>query len=97
MTPKPTSSQTKTISLSRSGDALGRVLVVDDHAQARESMSDVLRHAGYQVARLLQRGRALARMGAESYDVVITDLQMPGMSGLEFIRQLSIGRTARRC
>ncbi len=51
-------------------------------------MSDVLRHAGYQVDACAGAVEALGRMNAEGYDVVITDLQMPGMTGLEFIRQL---------
>jgi DNA-binding NtrC family response regulator len=68
--------------------ATGRVLVVDDHLQARESMADVLRHAGHQVECLASAAEALKVLERESFDVVITDLQMPGMSGLEFIHQL---------
>ena len=66
----------------------GRVLVVDDHAKARESMSDVLRHAGHHVQCCASAVEALKRLDAETYDVVITDLQMPGMTGLEFIQQM---------
>jgi DNA-binding NtrC family response regulator len=68
--------------------AIGRVLVVDDFRQARESMADVLRAAGHEVASVASASEALACMEGESFDVVVTDLQMPGMSGLEFIRQL---------
>ena len=71
---------------------LGRVLVVDDHAAARESVADVLRHAGYEVLCLASAVEALPRLQQESFDVVITDLQMPGMDGLEFIRQIQLGR-----
>jgi DNA-binding NtrC family response regulator len=66
----------------------GRVLVVDDHAQARQSIADVLRHAGHQVECLASAVEALKLMERESFDVVITDLQMPGMNGLEFIHHL---------
>jgi len=66
----------------------GRVLVVDDHRQARESMGDILRQAGHRVECLSSAVEALLRLDGESFDVVITDLQMPGMNGLEFIRQL---------
>ncbi len=66
----------------------GRVLVVDDHRQARESIADVLKHAGHQVECLASAVEALALLDRESFDVVITDLQMPGMSGLEFIHAL---------
>jgi DNA-binding NtrC family response regulator len=66
----------------------GRVLVVDDHRQARESMADILRQAGHYVECVSSAIEALQTLDGESFDVVITDLQMPGMSGLEFIRQL---------
>ena len=65
-----------------------RVLVVDDHADARESMADILRHAGYQVDSLGTAVEAFKCLEHESYDVVVTDLQMPGLSGLEFIDKL---------
>lgn len=65
-----------------------RVLVVDDHAQARNAVADVLRHAGYEVSACASAIEALARLGAEKVDVVVTDLQMPGMDGLEFIREI---------
>ena len=66
----------------------GRVLVVDDHLQARQSIADVLREAGHEVECLASASEALKVLERESFDVVITDLQMPGMSGLEFIHYL---------
>ena len=72
----------------RPAELNGRVLVVDDHRQARESMGDVLRQAGHQVQCVSSAIEALKILDRESFDVVITDLQMPGMSGLDFVRQL---------
>jgi DNA-binding NtrC family response regulator len=64
------------------------VLVVDDHASARAAVADVLRQAGYETATCASATEALARLGRQRVDVVITDLQMPGMDGLEFIREI---------
>ena len=65
------------------------MLVVDDHRQARESMADVLRQAGHRVACCSSAAEALQVIQQESYDCIVTDLKMPGMSGLEFIIQLA--------
>ncbi|HEX7450168.1 MAG TPA: sigma-54 dependent transcriptional regulator [Pirellulales bacterium] len=72
----------------RTAPLRGRVLVVDDHRQARESMADILRQAGHQVECVSSAIEALKLLDRVSFDVVITDLQMPGMSGLEFVHRL---------
>jgi DNA-binding NtrC family response regulator len=66
----------------------GRVLVVDDHRQARESMADVLRRAGHQVDCCSSAAEALERIQTENFECIVTDLKMPGMNGVEFIVQL---------
>ena len=68
--------------------ATGRVLVVDDHARARESMADVLRFAGHQVQCCTCAAEALQLLKTARFDCIITDLKMPGMTGIEFIIQL---------
>ncbi|NLX55976.1 MAG: sigma-54-dependent Fis family transcriptional regulator [Planctomycetaceae bacterium] len=68
---------------------VSRVLVVDDHASARESMADVLRHAGHAVQCCSSAVEALQQLERWSADVIVTDLKMPGMNGLEFLRALS--------
>ncbi|HRX78846.1 MAG TPA: sigma-54 dependent transcriptional regulator [Pirellulaceae bacterium] len=67
----------------------GRVLVVDDHARARESMADILECAGYRAQCCSSAVEALRKLDAATFDVIITDLRMPGMTGLEFIHELS--------
>jgi DNA-binding NtrC family response regulator len=67
----------------------GRVLVVDDHAQARESMTDILQDAGHDVRCCCSAIEALKALEQWSPDVILTDLQMPGMSGIEFIRAMA--------
>lgn len=66
----------------------GMVLVVDDHAQSRQSMADILRQAGHTVDCCSSAAEALQRIERRAYDCIVTDLNMPGMSGLELILQL---------
>jgi DNA-binding NtrC family response regulator len=66
----------------------GRILIVDDHADARRSMGDILTHAGHRVECVSSAAEALSRLDTESFDVIVTDLNMPGMTGLELIRHL---------
>ena len=69
-------------------EVTGRVLIVDDHPHARESIAYVLGQAGHRVDCVSSAVEALHLLEGESFDVVVTDLQMPGMSGLELIQQL---------
>ncbi len=82
---QPSPTQASTLAAASPG---GRVLIVDDNRPARLSMADVLSHGGYHVDCLSSGIEALQTLTGESYDIVITDLKMPGMNGLEFIRQL---------
>jgi len=70
------------------GQKAGRVLVVDDHLQACESMTDVLRRSGHEVDCCSSAAEALQRIEYNAFDCIVTDLKMPGMNGLEFIIQL---------
>jgi len=72
---------------------LPRVLVVDDHTQARQSMAEILRSSGHHVTTSAAAAEALKRLDRETFDVILTDLRMPGMSGLDFIHALE----QRRC
>ena len=65
-----------------------RILVIDDDGGARDSVSRMLRTAGHTVhdAASGEEGIAAARSGA--FDVILSDLQMPGLSGLDVLRRL---------
>src|SRR5438046_2241571 len=71
-----------------------RVLVVDDEAFVLTALEISLVHAGYHVQIACNAEEALVQFqqSAEAFDVVVTDLQMPGMSGQELARQLLLLR-----
>ena len=65
-----------------------RILLIEDDASIAGSLKKELQAEGYDVA-VEQRGdQGLARAEAGSFDVVITDLKMPGLSGLELVEHL---------
>jgi len=61
-----------------------RILVVDDRPGVADLVAAVL--ASYDVTRETDGARALERLASESYDVVVTDVQMPGVDGFEVLR-----------
>lgn len=63
------------------------VLVVDDDAAVRELLAKALTGAGYQVDLAVDGPSALVRLGEKAYDLMITDLKMPGLDGLSVIRE----------
>lgn len=65
-----------------------RVLVIDDEAIVRVSCQRVLEPEGFIVDVTSRGDEALQMMERQSYDVVLTDLKMPDMDGLEVLREI---------
>jgi CheY-like chemotaxis protein len=65
-----------------------RALVIDDETMVRTMLADALEVFGYSVDAVDSGKAALARFAAGRYDVVMTDLLMPDMSGLEVVEEL---------
>lgn len=65
-----------------------RLLVVDDSAIHRRGMARYLRHAGYEVDDAESAALAMRRLEAETYDAVLTDIAMPGLSGIDLLRAI---------
>ena len=66
----------------------GRVLVVDDEVNARTALAELLRDEGYDVEMAADAFKALGKFESFAPDVVMTDLKMPGMDGIELVKKL---------
>ena len=75
--------------------ASSRILVVDDNASNRDLLSRRLVREGHSVTAAESGASALALTTAESFDLVLLDLMMPGMSGFEVLRRLKANTSTR--
>jgi len=64
----------------------GHVLVIDDEADIRESLETLLTLEGYEVDLAHNGGEGLRALDAKGYDLVLLDLMMPDMSGMDVLR-----------
>ena len=65
-----------------------RILVVEDEADLRRVNAMVLHHAGYHVDTAEDGASGWSLLKASRYDVLITDNNMPGVTGMELIKKL---------
>ena len=66
----------------------GRVLVVEDEAYVRESLAEMLRERGYEVAEAGSIAEATSLLAGLPVDVVLTDFRLPGGDGLQLVKHL---------
>ena len=64
------------------------VLVVDDEGAIRYSISKTLQRVGYQVSAAASGEEALDMLTAQNFDVVLTDIRMPGLTGVELLAKI---------
>jgi DNA-binding NtrC family response regulator len=65
-----------------------RILVVDDNELFRDSIVETLRRLGYRIDAAVDGPSALNMIGLNRYDLVISDMKMPGMSGIELLEKI---------
>ncbi len=71
----------------RSADArVGRVLVADDEEGVRTFLAEALERSGHEVVQVTDGARAVRAAREEPFDVVLTDLRMPGTDGMTVVR-----------
>jgi len=65
-----------------------KILIVDDEANARAALAEILKQEGYGVETAADGFKALAKLVEFEPDLVVTDLKMPGMDGVELLRKV---------
>ncbi|MFQ5736848.1 MAG: sigma-54-dependent transcriptional regulator [Thermodesulfobacteriota bacterium] len=65
-----------------------KILITDDDRDLRELLTEAVRNWGYTVSVAKDGDEALRRLRMDSYDIVITDLMMPGMDGLALLNKI---------
>jgi two-component system chemotaxis response regulator CheY len=64
-----------------------RVLIIDDSSLTREFHSHILKDAGFACVTAADGMEGLEKATAEKFDIILTDINMQGMDGYEFIRR----------
>lgn len=69
-------------------DTEARILVVDDEASICEALKEVLEYESYAVTTVMRAEEALKLLADETFDVLISDIKMPEMDGMELLEQV---------
>ncbi len=96
--PRQSAAETPVVSRPPSADQahagrIARILVVDDHPTNRELLLRRLEKAGYTVTIAESGEEALEQLRAATFDLVLLDWMMPGMSGIEVLRRIRATRS----
>ncbi|MEI6306605.1 MAG: response regulator, partial [Deltaproteobacteria bacterium] len=65
-----------------------KILIVDDELSMREFLSILLEREGYRVTAAANADAALAQLDLNLFDLVISDVKMPGLNGIELLRRI---------
>ncbi|MBI5643165.1 MAG: sigma-54-dependent Fis family transcriptional regulator [Deltaproteobacteria bacterium] len=65
-----------------------KILITDDDVDLRELLTEAVKNWGYTVSVAKEGEEALRKLRMERYDIVITDLMMPGMDGLALLKKI---------
>lgn len=74
--------------MTSSTTARGRILVVDDDRGFRHAIGTLLEEAGHLVVQAADGPGALGELAHEAFDVMLLDVGLPGMSGLDVLAQV---------
>jgi len=86
LAPQPSLAETQAEQASAGSRIVGRILLVEDEEGVREPIAEALRQAGHMVAEAASGAQAVEMLENEKFDMVITDVGMPRMSGWEVVK-----------
>ena len=66
----------------------GRILIIEDEASLRQTMTRIMRQAGCEVAAAANGPEALQRLGNSAYDLAYLDIHLPEMDGLQVLKEI---------
>src|SRR6202008_2529018 len=69
-----------------------RILIVDDEAGIRESLASILRDERYAVDAVASAEEALERVAKNDFEVILLDIWLPGIDGLEALSRIQAAR-----
>lgn len=78
------------------GKQPGNILVIDDDRSARMLLERVLTRAGHRVSLVDTAEEGLDKLKAEPFDLLVTDKNLPGLDGLEVLKQARVVRPRLR-
>jgi two-component system chemotaxis response regulator CheY len=73
------------------------IVTADDSASVRQMVSFTLRQEGYEIIEAVDGQDALNKLNSSSVHMLITDLNMPNMDGIELIKQVRAAPNGNRC
>jgi DNA-binding NtrC family response regulator len=69
---------------------MAAILLIDDEKSIRNVLKDILQHEGYRVEEAADGEQGLKLLAAQSFDLVLCDIKMPKMDGLEVLEQIML-------
>lgn len=74
-------------------DDLAKILIIEDNRDSRDILSKLLRMSGYKVVSASDGETGFEAAAAQSPDLIITDINMPRLDGIQFVKRIRADRT----
>ena len=69
-------------------DGKKRILIVEDDEETRALLKDTIEDEGYKTASVNNGSEAFRKLAKESFDLIVTDVRMPGLTGLDILPRI---------